>query len=290
MALVHHNQVKVVGRVLAKVGRGHAVLVCPTHEGLKDGEEHRPVLGHLACFANGVRTDAHQRPLIKGGKPVEVIKSLARQVVAVGQKQHTRLARGIPLQAPPRLKQLPHNLKRNGGFARARGQRQQNALLPRSHTLQHAVNRNFLVIAQRPRAAFVLKRHSRKPVAPLGAGRVRLVKGLRPQRLGAGVVGHVTLKASGHVHAVNLLPIAGIGKTHRQLAGIALGLGHALGVGLAPGFGLYGGQLGVAVNEHIVGNLGLGPLPTAQEPPRRNLALLFAQDARPLHHAPACRF
>jgi hypothetical protein len=56
----------------------------------------------------------------------------------------------------------------------------------------------------------------------------------------------------------------------RQLGGVALGLPYALGVGLVPGLGLHHGQFGVAVHQHIVCNLGLGPLGTTLKSAQRD--------------------
>jgi hypothetical protein len=63
VALVHDDEVEELRWVLAEVGRGLAVLERPAHEGLEDGEEQAPVLGHPALPADLVRLDAAQRVL-----------------------------------------------------------------------------------------------------------------------------------------------------------------------------------------------------------------------------------
>ena len=125
VALVHDDEVEEVWRVLAKIRRRFAVLTLPAHKGLEDGEEHAAVLGHLALFANVFWRNTHQRIFCKGRERVE---RLVRQVVAVCQKQDAWAACGLGigfpiLQIPAAVKQLPRQLKRNKGLARAGGQR-----------------------------------------------------------------------------------------------------------------------------------------------------------------------
>lgn len=82
------------------------------------------------------------------------------------------------------MKQLPSQLKRNKGLARAHGQRQQHALLPRCDGRQHLFNCHVLVAAPLKVAAPVFKRRDGKTVAP---GVMRCVGQL--PRLAAAIAG-----------------------------------------------------------------------------------------------------
>ena len=165
------------------------------------------------------------------------------------------------------MKQLPGQLEGNEGLAGAGGQGEQNTVSAGCNGFQHPGDGHVLVVAPLPGAALVLKRDGGKTVTPRSAIGVGLGKGQRPQLVRAGVGGHIAFGAGGHVHAVNLLAIGGIGEAHRQFGGVALGLAHALGVRFIPGLGLHHAQLGVAVHQHIVCNVALGPLAAALQPP-----------------------
>ena len=180
------------------------------------------------------------------------------------------------------MKQLPSNLKRNGSFAGACGQCQQDAITPVCNGFEHAPDGNFLVITAVPRAASVFERHGREAVSP----GVALNKGFGPQLVGCGVTSDIALLARGHVHAVNGLTVGGVGEAHRQLFSVLLGLCQTFGVRFAPGLGLDHCELGVAVNQHVVSNLGLGALALALQAARGND---FPADAAAIHHAPPSR-
>ena len=126
MALVDDDEVEEVGRILAEVGRGLAVLRRAAHEGLEDGEEEAAVLGHLALLADVLRRDAHQRVLGEGG---EGVVGLVGEDVAVGQEQDARAARRLAAQVPAAVEELPGDLEGDEGLAGAGGEREQDALL-----------------------------------------------------------------------------------------------------------------------------------------------------------------
>src|SRR5262249_42058135 len=104
----------------------------------------------------------------------------------------------LPAQVPPRLEQLPCDLKRDGSLARAGCECQQNAVAVLSDALKHTLDRNFLVVADLPAAALIWVRHGREAVAP----RVLLGEGLIPQLFGARESGDLTFLPFEHVDAV----------------------------------------------------------------------------------------
>ena len=286
VALIDDDEVEEVGRVLAEVRRAARTA----HEGLEDGEKDAAVLRHPALLANVGRVDAHQGIV---GKGREGVVSLVSQDVSVGQEQDARPARGlgaaVPIrQVPAALEQLPGELEGDKGLAGAGGQRQQDArvcgFLAGLDGLQHARDSDVLVVAPLPGAALVLERHGGEAIAPGVHGGV----GQLPQLIGARIAGHVAFGAGRHVDAVDRLAVGGVRIAHRQFCGIALGLADAFGVGLVPGLGFDDGQLGIAVDEDVVGDLGLGPralAAAALQATERDA--VFTQNATAFHHAPA---
>ena len=100
-------------------------------------------------------------------------------------------------------------------------------------------------------------------------------------------MGHVTFGALQHVNAVDAAPIAGIGETNRHLGCIALGLPDTFCQFLIERFCLHNTQFGIAVNQNVVGNLGLPTPSVAFEATLRDVVL--AQDATALDQAPTRR-
>ena len=146
MALVDDDEVEEVRRILAEVGRRLAVLRRTAHERLEDGEEQAAVLRHLALLADVLRLDPHQRVLGEGG---EGVVGLVGEDVAVGEEQDARAARRLAAQVPAAVEQLPGDLKRDEGLARAGGEREQDALLVLGDGLQHALDGDVLIVASR---------------------------------------------------------------------------------------------------------------------------------------------
>ena len=89
MALINHNKIKIVARILAKVGCWLAVFIGTAHKGLKDGKEYAPIGGYLAILLNLIGFDTGKGAFGKGGKGVE---GLICQDIAVGKKQDARTA------------------------------------------------------------------------------------------------------------------------------------------------------------------------------------------------------
>src|ERR1035437_7860943 len=108
MALVDHDEVEEIRRILAEVGGRMSILRRPAHEGLEDGEEQTAVLRYLTFFADVLRGDAHHRVFGEGGKGVV---GLVRQDIAVGEKQDARAARRLATQVPPAVEELPGDLE-----------------------------------------------------------------------------------------------------------------------------------------------------------------------------------
>ena len=60
MALVNHDEIEEIGRILAEIRRGLAVLRRTAHEGLEDGEEQAGILRNFALLADVLRLDSDQ--------------------------------------------------------------------------------------------------------------------------------------------------------------------------------------------------------------------------------------
>src|SRR5690606_15066574 len=86
---------------------------------------------------------------------------------------------GLATQVPAAVKELPGQLKGDEGLASAGRKSQQDTLFLGRHSLQDALHGQFLVVAARVAAAFVLVRNFRKAVAPV----VLLGKGALPKLL-----------------------------------------------------------------------------------------------------------
>jgi len=289
VALVDDDEVEEVTRVVAEVRLSLTIRARAAHEGLEDGEEDAAVLRHPALLADVAWVDANQRIV---GEGREGVVGLIGQVVAVCQEQHARASAGrraaAPVgQVPMALEQLPGALERAEGFAGAGGQGQQDAVASSGDGFEHARNGDVLVVAALPGATLVRERDGREAVAPGGGGRVRVGEGHRPQLIRRGVAGHVVLDASGHVDAVDGLPVGAVREAHGQLGRIVLGLTQVLGVGLVPGLGLDHRQLGVPVDQHVVGDVGLRALPPALQPTRCDH---LAPDPAAVDHAPTSGF
>ena len=283
MAFVDDDEIEKIRWVFAKIGRRLPVPGRAAHEGLENGKEDGPVLRHPALLLDVIGRNAHQGIFRKSGKSIE---RLIGQRVAVGQKQNARAARGLgpglPVgQVPAAVKQLPRQLKRDKGLARAGCQRQQHAVAALGQRGQRALNGNILVIAPLKIAALVLKRNGGQAVAPDIFHRE---SGL-PKRLRSGKSWQLALNARLHVNAVNPLAVGGIAKTDRELARVILGLAHAFGQLAQHRLGLNHGKLGVAVLQHIVGSQRRAALARTFEAAQRDGVL--APDAAALHHAPS---
>ena len=115
--------------------------------------------------------------------------------------------------------------------------------------LQHPLDGDVLVVAALEVAALVLEGHGGEAVAP----GVCLGKGQVPEFLRRGIAGHFAFRAGLHVDAVDALAVGGIGVADGQLPGVVLRLRHALGQRFIPRLGLDDRQLGVAIDQHIIG-------------------------------------
>ena len=147
------------------------------------------------------------------------------------------------------MKQLPRQLKRDEGLARAGRQREQDALLAGDDGFQHALDGDVLIVAALEVAAPVFKRDRGEAVAPsvlLGEGQV-------PEFIGSRVAGHVPFGPLVHVDAVEALSVGGVREADRQLPGVVLRLRHAFGQSVIPRLRFDDRQLGVAILQHVVG-------------------------------------
>ena len=280
MALVDDDEVEEVRRILAEVGAGLAVLRRAAHEGLEDREEQAAVLGHLALLPDVLRRDPHHGILGEGG---EGVIRLVGEDVAVGEEEDARAAVRFAAQVPAAVEELPADLEGDEGLARAGGQRQQDAVAAGGDGLQHAVDGDVLVVAALEIPAPVLEGDGGEPVAP----GVLLGEGPVPEFVGRRVAGQLAFGPLLHVDAVNALAVGGVGEADGELARVVLGLRHALGQRLIPRLGLDDGQLGVPIDQHVIGAERLAAPPLAFEPAERDRVL--PPDPAALDHAPARR-
>ena len=107
-----------------------------------------------------------------------------------------------------------------------------------------------------------------------------------PQLFRGRVLGQFPLDTALHVDAVDPLTVGGIGEADGQLGGVLLGLTNPFRQRLIPRLSLHHRQLGVAVFQHIV-SLERLPAPAVPFDPALGYGI-FAPDAAPLHHTPAC--
>ena len=187
----------------------------------------------------------------------------------------------LAAQVPAAVEQLPGDLKGDEGLAGAGGQREQDALLLGGDGLQHALDGDVLVVAALEIAALVLERHGGEAVAP----GVRLGKGQVPEFVRRRVAGHLALGPLLHVDAVDALAVGGVGEADGELAGVVLRLRHAFGQRFVPRLGLDDGQLGVAIDQHVIGGERLAAPPVAFDAAQRDRIL--APNAAALDDAPA---
>jgi hypothetical protein len=122
VALIDHDEIEEIGRVLAEPGGGSAVWPLAAHEGLEDGEEHTGVGGHAPLLAQGIGFEAGEGVVFEGGETGEVVEGLIGEVVAIGEEQDARPAGGLAGEVPAGLEQLPDDLEGDGCFAGAGGQ------------------------------------------------------------------------------------------------------------------------------------------------------------------------
>ena len=88
------------------------------------------------------------------------------QDIPVRQEQYARAARSIAGQIPAAVEELPGNLKGDERLARARRQREQDAILLGGDGLQRPFNCQVLIIACLEKSAPVLKRDLGEAVPP----------------------------------------------------------------------------------------------------------------------------
>lgn len=287
VALVDHDEIEEVRRILAEIGRGLPVLRRPAHEGLEDGEEYAGVGRHLALLGDLAGRDARQGRILEGRERGEVVVGLIGQRVAVGQEQDARPAQRLALllpvaEIPAGLEQLPGDLEGDRGLAGAGGQGQQDAVTASRDRVQHPVDGDLLIEAKVPGAALVGKGHRREAVAP----DVLLAEGSLPEFVRRRVAVSHALVAGFPVDTVETLPVAGIGEADLELGGVVLGLRHALGQGLVPGLGFQNGELAVAMDQHVVGRQPLAAPSFAFDAAGRDDLAAYAAA---LDHAPARR-
>ena len=197
-------------------------------------------------------------------------------------RNRMRGRRCVFLQGPAGLKQLPGDLKGDGGFTRTRGQGEKRAVFAVRNGLRGLGNGCGLIVAKRPAAAFFLERLCGKSIAP-GIGQREA--GL-PQFIRRGKGGDVAFLPVFHVYGVNFLPVGGIGEAQAQARGVVFGLAHAFGVVFIPGFCLNDGKARAFVFQQVVGGKGLVAFALAQNAPSGDGKL--APDAAARHNAPPC--
>ena len=119
VALVDHDEVKEVGRVVTEVRSWLAVHLWSAHEGLEDGEEDARVLRHLSFLLDVTRCNSHQRIFFK---PRETVKCLVCEDVAIRQEEDAREAVRLAAQVPTAMEELPGDLEGNHRLAGTGGE------------------------------------------------------------------------------------------------------------------------------------------------------------------------
>ena len=149
---------------------------------------------------------------------------------------------------------------------------------------QHAIHRNFLIKPERPTAALVGTRHGIEAIPP----RVRLGVGHRPEFLRRGIRRDLAFRTRLHLDGIDAAPVGGVGVADRQLGCVIFGLPDALGEFFVPRLRFDNGELGVAIDQHIIRDVRL-PSPAATfDAASRDTVL--AQDFTSLHDTPPRRF
>ena len=178
VAFVDDDEVEEIGRVLPEIRR----VARPRHEGLEDGEEHAAVGGHLALLADARRIDAHQGVL---GEAAEGVIGLVGQDVAVGEEEDARTPFPVAAQVPAGMEELPRHLEGDRRLARTGGQGEQDALLVARHGIQHALDREVLIVTRLPTPALVLEGDGTEAFPPI-----------RSAALQRGTIGPATIYSS----------------------------------------------------------------------------------------------
>ena len=173
---------------------------------------------------------------------------------------------GSSAQVPAAVEQLPGDLKGDERLARAGGKREQDALLVRRRWLPAPARRRCPGSSGLDVAALVLEWHGGEAVAP----GVRLGERHVPEFVRRGIARRLAFLAGLHVDAVDALAVGGIGVADRHLSGVVLGLRHAFGQFFVPCFSLDDGELGVAIDQNIIGGERLAAPPLAFEAARRD--------------------
>ena len=251
MAFVDDDQIEEVRPVLAEhvfVGGGQRLI---------DAEVHVPALAHVAP-GDLVAGIAKRREHL-GHRVID-------QDVAVGQEQDLRAAvfacavdprhpwrgpcgRTACVQicsrriCPAAVPQLPAELKRHAGLASAGGQGGEHALLAEQDGLDHAVDRDLLVVARH------LAGDQVEGFEQVGRGGIRQRRCRRqplPEFGRCGEAIHLALGADGVVDLDDTVAVGGIGELEAENLGVLSGLLHP-GFRRQPQFlGLHDGQWIVA--------------------------------------------
>ncbi len=89
--------------------------------------------------------------------------------VPVGKEQDARAACRLAREVPAALEELPCDLERDEGLARAGGEREKDAEVPGGNGFQHPLDDDVLIVATLEIAATVLE-GDRREVVPPGFG------------------------------------------------------------------------------------------------------------------------
>src|SRR6185437_8398290 len=130
----------------------------------------------------------------------------------------------------------------------------------------------------------VLERHGGKAVAP----RVGFGEGAVPELFRRGKARRFAFSAFLHVDAVDALAVGRVSEADGELVGVVLGLRNAFRYFFIPGFGLDYGELGIAVDENIIGGERFAAPPERFDAPGRDG--IFTGNAAALDDAPTGGF
>ena len=262
MALVNNDQIEEVLRILAV--QPWAVFIAG--HGLIDGKVHIPALDRPATpdFLPGVAERAKV-----------LCHRIINQDVAVGEEQNLG-SPARPFGVPACRPELPADLERDRGLARAGTQGQENALTPLQNGLHRAIDRGLLVVAER--------------LCPVGIARCEQGVGhtiidifcgseSEPQFLGLGELRNDALDTRRIVELDDLDAVGRIGEFQAEDFGIALGLLKSVARPLIAGLGLNDRNGKVrTVAQQVVGTLlstAPGLATGKDDPPVRERPLLL---------------
>ncbi len=148
--------------------------------------------------------------------------------------------------------------------------------------LQYALDGDVLVVTPWMRAAFIFVGNGGETVAP----RICFGEGSCPEFVRRWVGGSFAFFGGLHINGVDAVSIGGVGVADGEFGGVIFRLSHALGESLVLCFCLDDGELGVAINQHIICDVRLAASSATFD--AACCDAVFAEDSAALDDAPSC--